>query len=68
MGAVILIFLLAVLVIKSPQQGRYKSSGYKDASGHSLFETILDRGNNGEYLIYSCLEQFGERKPGCHER
>lgn len=60
MGAVILMFLLAVLVIKPPQQDHFKSSGYKDASGHSLFETILDRGNNGEYLIYACLEQFGE--------
>ena len=60
MEFLLLFLLLAFLVRIPPNQGRFKSSGYKDASGHSLFETILDPGRNGEFLIYSCLERFGE--------
>ena len=59
MEFLVLFLLLALLVRIQPNQGRFKSSGYKDASGHSLFETILDPGCNGEFLIYSCLERFG---------
>ncbi|CZQ96762.1 Hypothetical protein Tpal_2048 [Trichococcus palustris] len=60
MGVLIFIILLAAMVIIPPQQGHFKSSGYKDASGHSFFETVTDRGRNGEYLTYSYLERFGE--------
>ncbi|MDB6354184.1 nuclease-related domain-containing protein [Trichococcus sp. K1Tr] len=60
MEFLILFLLWALLGRIPPNQGRFKSSGYKDASGHSLFETILDPGRNGEFLIYSCLERFGE--------
>ena len=60
MGALIFIIFLAALVIIPPQQGRFKSSGYKEASGHSFFETITDQGRNGEFLTYAYLEQFGE--------
>ena len=60
MEFLLLFLLLAFLVRILPNQDRFKSSGYKDASGHSLFETILDPGRNGEFLIYSCLERFGE--------
>jgi hypothetical protein len=60
MEVLIFIIFLAALVIRPPQQGRFKSSGYKEVSGHSLFETLTDRGRSGEYLTYACLEQFGE--------
>ncbi len=60
MEFLVLFLLLALLVRIQPNQGRFKSSDYKDASGHGLFETILDPRRNGEFLIYSCLERFGE--------
>ena len=60
MGFLLLFLLLALLVRIPLNQGRFKSSGYKDASGHSFFETVLDPGRNGEFLTYSCLERFGE--------
>ena len=60
MELLLLFLLLAHLVRIPPNQGRFKSSSYKDASGHSFFETVLDPGRNGEYLTYSCLESFGE--------
>ena len=57
----LLVFLLLALLVRiPPNQDRFKTSGYKEASGHSLFETLLDPGCNGEFLIYSCLERFGE--------
>lgn len=60
MEILIFIIFLVALVIRPPHQDRFKSSGYKEASGHSLFETLTDRGRSGEYLTYACLEQFGE--------
>ena len=57
----LLVFLLLALLVRiPPNQDRFKTSGYKEASGHSLFETLLDPGCSGEFLIYSCLERFGE--------
>jgi len=60
MEFLLLFLLLALLVRIPPNQDRFKSSGYKDSSGHSFFETVLDPGRNGEFLTYSCLERFGE--------
>jgi hypothetical protein len=37
-------------------QKHYNKSGYKDASGHSYYETMTDPGRKGEYLIYRYLE------------
>ena len=57
----LLVFLLLALLVRiPPNQDCFKTSGYKEASGHSLFETLLDPGCSGEFLIYSCLERFGE--------
>lgn len=58
--SVIIFFFLAAIMIH-PHHKRFKSSGYKDASGNSFFETVTDRGRNGEYLTYSYLERFGEQ-------
>ena len=68
---IILIFLLVVGLCKdfsgvSPKQkkpkryNRYQRTAYNDASGNSVFDTLFDTGNYGEFLIYSCLEDLGD--------
>ena len=68
---IILIFLLVVGLYKEfsvapPKQkkpnryNRYQRTAYNDASGNSVFDTLFDTGNFGEFLIYSCLEDLGE--------
>ena len=68
---IILLFLLLVGFRKvfnevSPKQkkhkryNRYQRTAYNDASGNSVFDTLFDEGNYGEFLIYSCLEALGE--------
>ena len=69
---IILIFLLVVGLCKEfsvapPKQkkpkryNRYQRTAYNDASGNSVFDTLFDDGNFGEFLIYSCLEDLGEQ-------
>ncbi|TCT14547.1 nuclease-like protein [Natranaerovirga pectinivora] len=42
---------------------KYKGSNYKVASGNSFFRTVFDKGNYGEFLIFSYLEKLeGEPK------
>ena len=56
----LLVFLLLALLVRiPPNQDCFKTSGYKEASGHSLFETLLDPGCNGEFFFFFCLERFG---------
>ena len=68
---IILFFLLVVGLCKEfsagpPKQkkpkryNRYQRTAYNDASGNSVFDTLFDDGNYGEFLIYSCLEDMGE--------
>ena len=57
----LLVFLLLALLVRiPPNQDRFKTSGYKEASGNSLFEPPLGPGCSGEVYIYRCLERFGE--------
>ena len=69
---IILIILLVVglckelngssLKQKKPKRyNRYQRTAYNDASGKSVFNTLFDTGNYGEYLTYSCLENLGEQ-------
>jgi hypothetical protein len=39
---------------------RYQRTAYNDASSNSVFDTLFDDGNYGEFLIYSCLEDLCE--------
>ena len=61
---IILFFLLVVGLCKEfsagpPKQkkpkrhNRYQRTAYNDASGNSVFDTLFDDGNYGEFLIYS---------------
>ena len=46
---------------KKPERyNRYRRTAYHDASGNSVFDTLFDTGNFGEFLTYSCLENLGE--------
>lgn len=54
MGFLLLFLLFALLVRIPPNQDHFKPSGYKEASGHSFFETVFDSERNGKYLTYSC--------------
>lgn len=59
MDSLLLSILVAVFLIKLV--GRpYQKSGYKEASGHSFFDTISDPGRHGEYKTYTYLEKLGE--------
>ena len=69
---IILIFLLVVGLCKEfsvapPKQkkpkryNRYQRTAYNDASGKSVFDTLFDKGNYGEFLTYTCLENLGEQ-------
>ncbi len=60
MELLLLFLLLGPLFRILLNQGCFKSLGYKDSSGHSLFETLLEPRRNVEFLTYSCLELFGE--------
>lgn len=62
MDALLFIFL-AFYIAHLYQKKRFNSSGYKDASGHSFFETLTDPGRKGEYLTYRYLERLdGQHK------
>lgn len=37
---------------------RYRKSSYKDASGNSFLQILFDKGNYGEFLIFSRLEKL----------
>lgn len=52
----LLFIFLAFYVAHLYQKKRFNSSGYKDASGHSFFDTLTDPGRKGEYLTYRYLE------------
>jgi len=57
----ILFFLiLAYLVAALPNHTRFKKSDYGSASGHRFAETLLDKGTNGDFLIFNHLEKMGE--------
>lgn len=69
---IMLIFLLVVGLCKefsgdslkqkkTKRYNRYQRTAYNDASGNSVFDTLFDDGNFGEFLIYSCLEDLGEQ-------
>lgn len=45
---------------KPKRYNRYQRTAYHDASGNSVFDTLFDTGNFGEFLTYSCLENLGE--------
>lgn len=52
----VLFFLLLILLAGMLAEKQYNGSGYKDASGHSYYQTMTDPGRSGEYLIYRCLK------------
>ena len=69
---IILIFLLVVGLCKElngsslkqnkpKRYKRYQRTAYNDASGKSVFDTLFDTGNYGEFLTYTCLENLGEQ-------
>ena len=37
---------------------KYRKSSYKDASGNSFLQILFDKGNYGEFLIFSRLEKL----------
>ena len=37
---------------------KYRKSSYKDASGNSFLQVLFDKGNYGEFLIFSRLEKL----------
>jgi len=57
----ILFFFFLLFLFRFLAQKHYNKSGYKDASGHSYFETMTDPGRKGEYLTYRDLESLGEQ-------
>ncbi|PTQ85981.1 nuclease-like protein [Trichococcus patagoniensis] len=59
---VLFLFLLIILAGMLAKK-QYNDSGYKDASGHSYYDTMTDPGRKGEYLIYRDLERLdGQHK------
>ncbi|PTQ85977.1 nuclease-like protein [Trichococcus patagoniensis] len=59
----LLFFLLSIFLAVMFAAKKYNNSGYKDASGHSYFDTMTDSGRKGEYLIYRYLERLdGQHK------
>ncbi len=54
----ILLFIMILfgIIAEILAKKQFKSTGYKDASGHSYFDTMTDPGRKGEYLIYRCLK------------
>ena len=59
----VLFILLAFYIVHLYQKKRFNSSGYKDASGHSFFDTLTNTGRKGEYLTYRYLERLdGQHK------
>ncbi|PTQ85987.1 nuclease-like protein [Trichococcus patagoniensis] len=69
MEIVLIVLLLAVMIAISRKKdrpkrhngyNRYRRTAYHDASGNSVFDTLFDTGNFGEFLTYSCLENLGE--------
>jgi hypothetical protein len=48
---------MAYGLITLPKYIRYRGSDYKIASRNSFFKTIFDKGNYGEFLIFSYLEK-----------
>lgn len=59
----ILFFFFLLFLFRVLAQKHYEKSGYKDASGHSYYETMTDPGRKGEYLIYRYLERLdGQHK------
>lgn len=62
MESLLFVFML-IYGVHLYQKKRYNSSGYKDASGHSFFDTANDPGKKGEYLTYTYLERLdGQHK------
>ena len=57
----ILFFFFLLYLFSVLAQKHYNKSGYKDASGHSYYETMTDPGRKGEYLTYRDLESLGEQ-------
>lgn len=57
----ILLFFLLLYLFSFLAQKHYNKSGYKDASGHSYYETMTDPGKKGEYQTYRDLESLGEQ-------
>ncbi|TNV68438.1 nuclease-related domain-containing protein [Trichococcus shcherbakoviae] len=57
----ILFFFFLLFLFRFLAQKHYNKSGYKDASGHSYFETMTDPGRKGEYLTYRDLESLGDQ-------
>lgn len=57
----ILLFFLLLYLFSFLAQKHYNKSGYKDASGHSYYETMTDLGRKGEYQTYRNLESLGEQ-------
>lgn len=59
----LLFIFLAFYLAHLYQKKRFNSSGYKDVSGHSFFDTLTDAGRKGEYLTYRHLERLdGQHK------
>ncbi len=51
--------MLLISLIYYSRRKKFKKSSYKDVTGKRFFETINNKGNNGEFLIFYALENMG---------
>ena len=58
---VLIIVFLAIVYL--PKYNTYRRSDYRNASGNSFWNTLINRGNYGEFLVFSYLERLdGDHK------
>lgn len=60
METMIFFLILAYLIATLPHHTRFSKSDGSSAGRLGFAETLLDKGTNGEFLIYNHLEKMGE--------
>ena len=55
------IFPLALvsIIVLLPKYLKYRNSSYKEASKNGFFKTVSDKGNYGEFITFTYLEELG---------